>query len=404
MTAAVAVLILPVAITCLIRGQGYSAEKIEKKLCMLDINSAQTTRADDFLLLSSRGLADRSYEDSSRQMHPSIVNVPGGWPSDDVAVRPWRQWLAVTPIATSDRDENPHLFARADENQPWTYFIGTDSSDSIINPLFDKARFVLDTAYWFSFSTDTVYYDTTDGHHDSIMFNLRAHHLSDPDLFMGHDGRLYIAFRVSWSVSGIDMHAIYCASSMDGRKWSVPTKLTHLGKYMSPAVISSDHSSYVMLCTMQEGKRAGRSTACSMHVFEGDDANQTWTDLGRSEIINHPRGFGVPWHIDVVPRSDTEWIALIQAIRPSALWAGVSSDHGKSWRLADQVLLPSVNDSTRWDAIIYRASGYWRNPERTELELVYSGYCVWDTNGVAPGGEITRWHTGETAGKFSCGQ
>ena len=366
------------------------------KVIAFDVNAARAQHADTFMVIPASGLKNPLYADSSRQLHPSIVVIPDGWPARDKTIPPWKQWLAVTPMATVDADENPHLFARNGDDERWTQFIGVDAADSIINPLFEKTRFVLDTAFWFSNSRDTVYYDTTNGRHDSITTGHRSHHLSDPDIFIGWDGNLWMVFRVSWSVSGIDMHAIYAASSTNGRDWSHMRRITRLGRFMSPAVICRGTDGYVMFCTSQSDGVSGVRGEGEICRFTAERPDTVWTYEGLSVYANDPKGFGMAWHLDVLARKPEELVAILHTVNRSALWFGYSRDAGINWTIADAPFLISSGDSTRWDAFLYRASGYWLDSSMTEMGLVYSGYCVWDTNGPTPGGQSTRWHTGLT--------
>ncbi len=367
-----------------------------------DINTANAERADSFMFLPSRGLVDPIYEDSSRQLHPSILVIPEGWPIGDKTVLPWKQWLAVTPMATCDADENPHLLVRNKPDDEWTYIIGKDSADSIINPLFNKAQFILDTAYWYCCESDTSFYDTTDGNHDSVTVNHRSHHLSDPDLFMGDDDYLWIAFRVSWCISGIDMHAIYAARSPNGKDWSEAFRITHLGRFMCPAVIGNNDSSFTMFCTAQSDRVSGIADEKCGYRFEAVKPNTIWDYEGVCTFANSPRRFGTPWHIDVLDGCAGELVGIIQTLRRSALWLAISYDDGHEWIIADRPLLKSIgNDSTIWDNILYRASGYWMDEDCHEMGLYYSAYSVRDTNGTSPGGEVTVWHTGFTIVEFT---
>lgn len=367
----------------------------------IDINSAKAIRAGSYMVLPSRGLADPHYEDSSRQLHPSILVIPEGWPTGDKIILPWKQWLAVTPMATSDADENPHLLVRNDPDDEWTYLIGRDTIDSIINPLFRKSRFILDTAYWYSTENDTSFYDTTDGHHDSVTVGHRSHHLSDPDLFMGNDGFIWMAFRVSWSVSGIDMHAIYAARSQNGKDWQDIHRITHLGRFMCPAVICENDSSFTMFCTTQKDRVSGIVDETSIYRFGSVKPDTIWNYYKTCKFTNTPRQFRIPWHLDVLSGCDDYYVAIIQTIERSALWLAISRDNGGSWTIADQPILKSVgNDLALWDNILYRASGYWMDDQCHALGLYYSAYHVADTNGISPGGENTLWHTGFTVVEF----
>ncbi len=369
---------------------------------ILDINCARVDRAPTYMEIPARGLSDPSYEGSSRQMHPSIISIPGGWPVDNNRVRPRKLWLAVTPMVSTEVEENPHLFVRDDFDGAWTYIIGRDSADSIVNPIFRKDGFILDTAYWYSCATDTVFYSTTDGRHDSVTVGHRAHHLSDPDLFLGDDSDLWIAFRVSWSVSGIDMSAIYAAHSGDGRNWTKAFPITHLGRFMSPAVIFDSLQDYTMFCTAQPDDVSGISDNRQIYKFSTNRPESIWEYQGQCNFNNKPRHYGTAWHLDVLPRPSGELIAIVQTVSRSALWLAQSVDQGQNWTIADQPLLRSIdNDSTLWDAILYRASGYWMDETCLRMGLVYSAYKITKIGAEEAVGYNTIWHTGFTVVTFS---
>jgi len=362
----------------------------------LDIDSVSVSRRPDYIQLPVRGLPRhlRKYEESSRHLHPDIVYDSSGWPDNDQRVKSWPYWLAITPMVSSQKEENPHLLASRN-GRDWTYIIGRDSADSVINPLFIPRQFSLDSVFWYGNNLDTSFYDTTDGHHDSITYRIACNHLSDVDLLIDHNRIMHLFFRVSYTASGIDMSAVYTSRSHNGLDWSSPSRITHLGRFLCPAVIQNHDGRFDMYVPIKADHVSGISDRNDIYRFHSFRSDKIWQYCGP---VGLPEFSGYPWHIDVLCMGPEELLMIINSRAPVALWLARTNNRRKEWDMASQPFMTCSGDNTEWDAFLYRASGCWkatpasmsadRHNSKAIIDLYYSAYCLRGPS------QSFIWHTG----------
>jgi len=339
----------------------------------VDINNAMTSHVSNYLNLPTFYSGWDSGDSTacignSHALHPSVQYFPDGlWG--------YRFWIAYTPICISESDENPHI---AVSNDGVTFREFSLSDSVLANPLFEPGDF-----------------DAT--------------HLSDPDLQYDPATGLWLAFRVTWELAGLDSNGIFVTLTSDGLHWSEPTKILSdglLGQslrsgFLSPCLMfhsDGSHSVYVV-----EPHASGITNLDSSRVVRYHTAA-----FPSGLIAPDTCAFSLPydslkiWHLDILPAIDTGMVALVTLSPNGRANLGDSAElflaqsyDGQLWETAAAPLLSWTADTTAWyGRFVYRSSGYWiSSGERTILGVYYSAQA----RQVTSGGSGTGWQTGLTS-------
>ncbi len=297
----------------------------------------------------------------SHAVHPSIVHSPQGFHG-------YRFWMAYTPICPSESSENPHI-AVSNDGIRWQSF--TIGNDTLTNPLFEPSQF-------------------------------NATHLSDPDLLLVQQQRLWLVFRVTWEIAGADSHAVFVTSTTDGLDWDDTTRIISdglmypgkRGSYMSPSIIINSDGSYSIFLVEPSlaGSAAGLDTSRVL-MYSANNPASVWSLVDTCALYASSDSIKI-WHLDITDIYGETLVALLTET-PNAptnkgdsaeLYLAVSDDQGLSWTTGAEPVITWKNDITAWDGRrIYRSSGYWLDiPDRLIMGLYYS----------ASGWLPSAWQTG----------
>lgn len=267
-----------------------------------------------------------TYDGSGQSVHPDIYFNAYGWNG-------YKYWMAMTPYPSgNDAFENPSILV-SNDGDTWSVPVG------LTNPIIAQP---------------------VGGYN------------SDPDIFMGYDGKLWMVYREVISTNSI----IYALSSSDGITWSSTTSIvTGTPNILSPSVIK-DGGIYKMYFVDYP-----TLTYKTCATPDG-----TWSASQVCSISGMPVGRGA-WHVDVMKYGNQYHMTLVTASGGGGvgalLYFGVSSD-GVSWTLKSTPIIPL---SAGWDnSLIYRGSSV----------LMYDGsqhyYDLWYSARSA----ANVWHIGRT--------
>jgi hypothetical protein len=280
-----------------------------------------------------------AHDKSGTCVHVDVCYAPHGWNG-------YKFWMIFTPYRSVDQ-ENPNLLV-SNDGRNWSVPPG------LTNPI-----------------------DTPDKAGD---------HLSDPDLLLGYDGKLYAFYRVVDSSKNYDL--IFVKSSKNGITWSTRDTIFNrkTEDFLSPAVIAED-GRYTMWYVDRHAK------PYELHKRTSTTPNGAWSE---STVCNiqAPPGLDV-WHIDVTKVRD-QYLALVLTT-PSGnsgtngeLWLAVSSD-GNSWTFGCNPLLEGTKVAADWDgANIYRSSGFWLEKNGK------ARYALWYVGGHAGKNPFKKYNLGYT--------
>jgi len=335
----------------------------------LDTSKAWMQRADTYLDLPvTLVTADSVYlEDSAVVTHPSILYFPDGWNG-------FKYWLAYTPLIPGfDADENPHI-AVSNDGVSWGLFNTNPggSGDTLYNPLFG--------IFGAGPSIDS----------------LDATHLSDPDLFYTHDGRLGMVFRANYNPevgAGSDSIGLYVSTTADGITWTgVAEETDSLGcifmsdtlSLVSPSIIADTNQTYTIFFNdWATDALAGIGNMDTMITYKISSAyaDSNW---GTEQMctISPTSGDSIIWHYDVIPFGADNLImtATINADDVTGdgdLYLYTSVDGGDTWSRFSKRLLWGTDVADDFDSnFVYRPSPYWVQ-EGDEISLA----CFYGASG-----------------------
>ena len=245
-----------------------------------------------------------TYEKSGQAIHPDIIFVPTKWNG-------YHYWMAYTPYPyTHERYENPSIVVSNDG-------ISWKVPANLHNPVIKKP---------------------TNGH------------LSDTNLCLGSDNRLYMYFRERHRFQGItpDYDEIFVSSSADGIHWEDPQSVARSEKgfadVLSPAVIRMGNKYYMYTVSWDAGNIIQLRTS---YIPRGE-----WSAPLDVQLVGTPQEPGyVPWHINVVEVEGVFYAVITMKNysvhgRRNLLFMAQSSD-GRIFYLQGQPLLR--NSETGWD-------------------------------------------------------
>ena len=351
----------------------------------LDINTVRATVPDTFWHLPCTiGGPGKDIAYQSRHTHPAFVYLPGPSPwRSDTTTDKVPGILFTTPYITSEKGENPWEYIVPDIADPSSatriFGISGDDTTWCPGPLCRPSDFRQDSIFWFHGVGDTTYYDT--GHvalADSVSLNKPARHLSDVTAVYlpGFPPRILVGVRVTWELSNVEMSAIYFSITDNLTDWSDWVQATHMGRWLSPAVMIDARDStrgYIMFCPLESADRVtGITDTTAIHRFSAPRWDTLWTYQGPAAIANRRKAFR-PWHLSVMLYSHAQLLAII---KPTIghLRLAESEDYGHSWRCSDSVLLKIPPGSNWWGAL-YQTSGFlFERGENRTLGLVFSGF------------------------------
>lgn len=396
------------------------------------------------------------YRDSSNGIHTATLASPEGWPhrtdsvteywdhgkrgydssricwdggcdsSRNLWVLPHKYWLAFTPLdawpGIGYGVEMPHLVC-SEDGINWTNQVGSQTRDTIRNPIFVPADFIIQQWYIYAWDTtgsgDTLWaaYDTDEfadsGLVDSQQW-IEPQHLQDPDIFFGKDGNIWYAIGATYGMyylgHSLSGSRYYAASSQNGIDWSNVTQITHLDVFNSPAFYLDTSGTYtafyIDLNISAHDPIRGVRQAGHIYKMTADSPNCYWSESeltvsmwGNDTImtgeVNFPWSMKPypncdscrPWHIDITPRGANELIMVFTSqtgygctyANNYAFGIAQSIDGGDNWAVREEPIystkgaFPLYNRSGKWDTAIYRPSMYWLNDDMTIGRVYYSG-------------------------------
>lgn len=321
----------------------------------IDINGYTPPAFDTFYTLPNATYIDSAGvndEWMSRFVHPTGLYIP--WQTlepDTFFNQKFQMILCATGFQTGANDENPHIWIVKDIGDMTSpqRFVYASGADTVWIPVTcHPDSFHLDTAYWFSNADPcTTFYDTSGAGQDSAETNgdagYDATHLSDPffGYVPGSPFKILMGIRVTWQISGVNMSAIYCATTQDLVKWSAWTKITHLGKWLSPAwtldIFDSTYK-YAMYCPIDTAdKISGIDDTTTFFKFASTKWDTIWDYVGPCTTSNDPANFR-PWHMSAFPISYDQQVVVVQPRSGSGNRLAESIDQGLNWIYSDSTL------------------------------------------------------------------
>ncbi|MDD4051059.1 MAG: sialidase family protein [candidate division Zixibacteria bacterium] len=342
---------------------------------------------DTFFNLSARRLIAPT-SDTSRHVHPGIQYFPDGFPRSSGRVSPWKYWLVTTPFIHTESEENPTIHVSNDikNRNGWTSQWGPLAADTFSNPVITPERFVFDTLYVYRRGTQETFYDTNGAGAASIHTGRRATHLSDPGMLATPDGGLLLYYRATWTIGAVSMSGIFSQRSKDGVNWESPKQITHLGKWMSPAMVIDTGGLYVMYCTVQEDSVSGITDLSIFYRFTSKSVDSIFAYGG--PVTLHNMKSCRPFHMSVWSLAPDRVFAVVLAQCSRGVLLLESRDHGANWIAADK---PLVNGGPpgSWYDILYQTSCFpIEEDDRMRLGCIVSAFR--DSSGT------TIFHTGYT--------
>ncbi len=364
-------------------------------------------------------VTDRNYLDSNIIIHFRAVEIPGGWPHltdsvpcywdtdtagsvvrgfDSLTVcpdgicdsvtklwaEPHRYWGVGTPYGMPGAhpgacEEDPNVFC-SDDFMSWSFQIGSRPGDIIANPIYTYSQ--LDFA-----EIDSFYYHDPDGpggidaypidtgsvgnQADSAvpgtMFTCL--HLADPDIFLDAKNRLWVVWMANYG--GGFYHSagniIWAATSSNGFDWSEYYQITHMGDYVSPAVIADGNGTYHLY--VRNGRTDAYHDNVAIYRFSTDSIESKWPRSGVSTIDGNPTDLHIysngdtalVWHFDIIPFAG-ERLALIYSAKNAHLGTNdstigfcVSDDFGANFNCISKPLWHRGGNESHY----YAPTGYF---------------------------------------------
>ena len=349
--------------------------------------------ADTFFIFPPTNVdTNDTWERKNRLLHPGIVYFPTGFPIEADSVKPWKYWLIVTTMAGG---EVPCIYVTNDitDHDSWTNKWGDAAGDTFVNPIITAkdASMTQDSLFWYHNGAIKAYYDTGSvGGADSVTLNMSPDHLSDCGITSTFDGKFLAYWRASYTHT-VEMSCIYGMTSPNAVDWGDVYQLTHLGKWMSPAIVQDTGLSYSMYCTAQKDTVGGRPHADSTFWKCTSASLTTFFDSSVACTLLNFANRGYPWHMSVWAPAYDQQFALVNT-RPMEYANNIvlfeSHDRGIHWTASDVKSVILKGTGTRWDAReLYQASMFGIDEgSHLTLGVVYSARR--DSSGTA------IWHTG----------
>jgi hypothetical protein len=242
-------------------------------------------------------------------VHPDIYFNAAGWNGH-------RYWMAATPYEASNSDyENPSIYY-SDDGETWA------TPPGLTNPIVGKP------AYGYN---------------------------SDTDLVDGHDGRLYLFYRVVDNVNG--GAEIWVTSSGTAASWSTPVKVLEpdpAEEFATSQAVIFTGSTWVMYYV---DARTGITNLIKRRTSPSPAG--PWSAAVTVTIDAAPAGAEY-WHLDAVNHGGQTILLLVTTTMDSAgggladLFFAWSEDESTFTRAADPVIAKPV--ATSWDTTLYRAT------------------------------------------------
>jgi hypothetical protein len=231
----------------------------------------------------------------------------------------------------------------------------------------------------------------------------RAYYASDPDLFTGADGRIWVVTRAFFS--GGSHVTLYVRSTADGITWTPNTRILPVQSgdaiVLSPAIWRDSQDRYNMWVVNwnfeKDGKIRGR-----ILLYDADRPDQIWrlvdTVRQRGTAAVFPAGLNpatvsddsiwiqqyTPWHVGLIETGTDEQIVLLtcadtlKADHPEAgvyvNFVGRTTD-GRSLELRTEPLIrPTFRAGALDSEYVYKATGWFgTGPSRDSLFILYAG-------------------------------
>ena len=306
--------------------------------------------ADTNLRLRVVDSASYATTDSSFAIHPSVLYIPDGlWG--------WKYWLAFNPYQPIPL-ENPVVNVSNDGVNFYRFGVGSDSCPI---PIRTAANYTGD---------DAVTY------------------LSDPKLFPGKDGKLWMCTR-GYSVYGDSVIAhLFFMYTTNGYTWTDTVNGTG-GKtiladtceaaMMSPSIILDTNGVYRLFALSR--RVHGDNKKLQLRMWTAPNPGGPWTYI--DTVTTPTSGPGRDWwHFDILPGGADLLTAIVlegdslEASGTSAnqrLHLAYSNDDGRHWTMRGRPLLNGAG-GTAWDSSLYKAAGYWVDKGgHRDLGLFYGG-------------------------------
>jgi hypothetical protein len=359
----------------------------------IDTLHAYTEHASTYLKLPQRNDGDWDVTDTtecihcdtSHQIHPAFMFVPEGIFSatSDTMLNGYRRLnkrlLGVGPICESDRDENPHFFVKDDKYGWHEFFVGPESTWNCTGGASDDSIPVgyQDSSAWnpiYDYNDSLFFRGDAWSSGDSSWSIGAADHLSDQALFVGHDAKIYMPYRVSFVIAGSDSALLALGSTSNGYQWGQPVVIVSdslcgsrgdtaygAGAYwdfMSPTILIDTGGTYEMWTVEFVTSEIGTTYVAK---WEAPQVDSGWRFVDRC-VYNGVAG-GYPWHMRVKRRGLDELWAFVAEQRygkngdSCVLVIAVSYDDGLTWNASDTLLAQGTDD---WNSRrVYIADGAW---------------------------------------------
>jgi hypothetical protein len=308
--------------------------------------------------------------DTISVIHPNAIYFPerfGGF----------RLWCVFSVMSGLNCDENTFLRV-SNDGQNWIRFPGCP------DPLSWRSDFV----------------DSSQGTPPNFVGSTYA---SDPDLFRGFDGRLWVITRAFFE-SGGKKAALYIRWSSDGVSWSANRRISPFvtgdASLLSPAVFLDSAGTYRMWSVCYNNESDGRVRG-RIEVRKASTPDGVWTlvdtvkQSGTSRLF--PAGKDTttisddtiwtaqytPWHLGLVDNGTGEKIVLLTARNNGVIdkthpayvdFIGITHD-GRSLELRNEPLLrPSFANGSPDSQYVYKATGWVENRGGYgSIKVLYSG-------------------------------
>jgi hypothetical protein len=245
-------------------------------------------------------------EGTGQACHPDITYIPEGF-----GTRRWRYWMVCTPYPYANfAYENPEIFASHDG-------INWIVPEGVRNPLVPCPK----------------------GPRD---YN------SDPDMFF-LDGKLWLYYRETRSVSGQKENRIYLTKSTNGADWIPPVEVMMArgveALLMSPSVVQKD--SGFRMWTVDR-------TAAGLQIMQRQSTDGVkWSAPVPCGVVGLQER--EPWHLDVICEEErlSALLVSLKAIPDWRLHYAYSVDEGSTWNVEPLLFEPAYEFE---EAVQYRAT------------------------------------------------
>lgn len=260
-------------------------------------------------------------------VHVDVCQAEEGWNG-------YRYWMTFAPYQTVEQ-ENPNVLV-SNDGRNWSVPFGlTNPIDSVENASYDR-------------------------------------HLSDPDLLLDSDRKLWVFYRMVEKGKNENRELILVKSSKDGTTWSTGDTIldSRTEGYLSPSLVA-ETGHYTMWYVDEQAEPN------ELHKRTCNIPNGAWSEPTVCNI-RAPSDLDI-WHIDVTKIEDQYYALVVTTFFSGAggtgeLWLAVSSD-GNNWTLGNHPLLEGTKVVSEWDAAsVYRSSGIWlKNEGKMRHALWYVG-------------------------------